>query len=199
MFDFMGQAIVRQCPPKRGKAPDAPVILTVKLEAVGVPVHAVAALLGTENQAEVREAFFEGDDIRFLEAVVHSGYEAEAIHSIKFSTRAKERVAKLSKCSMEPTGGAQFNVTFTVAIETPSADLQAYLASQINRAVRVHLECAQDDLVGFRRQRKEEGGPVQTSFPEPTERDESQLQQAADELEKPRKARARKSAKRKAA
>ncbi len=191
--------------PKHAKADDAPVSAELQFRNVRISTRAAAAIiLGENGGAEVADAFFAGDHdeprFRGIKAI-QSDSTFKARHKIEVDDLPKMRVELVDKIVIRPEGGPQQIIwaDFSVYIEDPSAEEGAHFHEQINRDVKLILkqeaDLVDEMIASAKGMAVSDVTPPSGDLPFDA-KGEAQLQQAADELAKPR---AKKSAKRKAA
>jgi hypothetical protein len=187
VFELAGHsAVVKNCRGYSGKSDDSVSGVVFVLDVENVLAANIAALLGRVS------------------------YHAENKHEITFTGfRPKnqqsdpERTAWIGSISFTPRMGARFDVRCLIRIEDPQAGLMDYLRRNIYSAVRVELKCD----TGFRFEIKQTSqAPVsmELPLPEPTDRDQKEIDDVVDTMERegtppPKKKAAERAPKRKTA
>lgn len=192
MFELSGhQALVKSCRGRRGKADDAVRAMVFVLEVMNVDATNVAALFGREDASLLYPSFFEPitetsatqDKLYPGVPYIPSSYFSEGHHQIKLGRFAKERMSWIGSIKATPRMGGKFDVSFLGTIDEPQPGLMDAVTDHINRTMRVVLECDP----GFKFNYKADAqAPVTVEmFPEPSNSDKDQLDQAARGLESP--------------
>jgi hypothetical protein len=194
MFELSGhQALVKSCKGYRGKSDEASSGIECVLEVENVIASNVAALLGVKDATPIHGSFFAPlsekstaeDKIYPGLAYISVSYFSEGHHQVTFGKFGKERISWLGSIKLNPRQAGRFDVKFRLNIEEPQDGLMDWLRDNINRSVRVVLECDP----GFDFQIKNKEAPVTMDLPlaEQTNGDKAQLEQAANELAKPQR------------
>jgi hypothetical protein len=223
VFELAGHsAVVKNCRGYSGKSDDSVSGVVFVLDVENVLAANIAALLGRDdtpaNIAQIVQSYFEPiteTDTRqdkLYPGLVEErvSYHAENKPEITFTGfRPKnqqsdpERTAWIGSISFTPRMGARFDVRCLIRIEDPQAGLMDYLRRNIYSAVRVELKCD----TGFRFEIKQTSqAPVsmELPLPEPTDRDQKEIDDVVDTMERegtppPKKKAAERAPKRKTA
>jgi hypothetical protein len=193
MFELSGhQALVKSCKGYRGKSDEASSGIECVLEVENVIASNVAALLGVKDAAPIHGSFFAPlSENSTTEDKIYPGldyisvsYFSEGHHQVTFGKFGRERIAWLGSIKLNPRQAGRFDVKFRLNIEEPQDGLMDWLRDNINRSVRVVLEC--DPGFDFQIKSKESPVTMDLPLPEQTDGDKVQLEQAVSELSKPR-------------
>lgn len=189
--------------PKHGRAEDAARSAELQFRNAHIlPIHAAAVLLGEEGGVEVERAFFVSDPpVQRFWGIEQLAVTAEfkGRHVLRIDQLGEVRVTLVDKIKLRFEGGPQRLIwaDFSVHVEDPDAEEMAYFHEMLNRDVKVILTQSADLVDEMRA--KAQGMAVSDVTPPSGdlpfgEGGAEQLQQAADELSKPRKKRSQREA-----
>lgn len=150
MFQLKQQCLIKSYKGSRGTSEDAKHKANFVIEAENVQAADVAALFGVtaKDVPGLVDSFFQemtagGRRDKRYAAVpsMRSTYFAEGKHTIAFGDRRPDRVDWLGAITVSPLMDGKFDVTFRASIEEPLDSLCGLLNKNINRSIRVQLDC----------------------------------------------------------
>jgi hypothetical protein len=133
---------------RRGTNEESKVAVDVKLSVEDLSAKCAGAVLRSNTEEEILDAFFTSDDDqgpRFLGLTsipIDEFWEGQ--HQIKISGGGKLRVAKLHKVLLAPRAKGLFSCSFTVTIEEPPENFIEQIANKLHTSCAVKLEQEQD-------------------------------------------------------
>jgi len=141
MFEISKKCTIAHVNTRRGKQDTSPVAIDIKIKAEDVSAAVAATALRADKTKEVSDAFFKGEEQRFLgigEIVIDEAWEGK--HKLKIMSLPAMRCAKLWKIRVHPRAKGLFDVTFQVTIEEPPQNYIDAIARKINDTAMINLE-----------------------------------------------------------